>query len=225
MFIDYSCTDWKNIPAGLFSCALPYLVVFFSVLHSINIKDCIQYYNEGEWWWYSISLSFKRLEVLTTILTKFPGRWRSQGRPGDGGRAERDLGLLGPRASGGSGGVLPGNGREGYRTGGGGELVWELGAEGGQDAAVASATAEGGGGSQPPQEHRCRGAMRLPGETIWEEAPRPNEIIDRPMGFSVRTNKHLENIEYASKVLSPFQIISRSKNLGESNYFKVWPKL
>jgi len=70
----------------------------------------------------------------------------------------------------------------GIGRGGGGEL----GAEGGQDAAVASATAEGGGGSQPPQEHRCRGAMRLPGETIWEEAPRPNEIIiDQPMGFSV----------------------------------------
>ena len=58
----------------------------------------------------------------------------------------------------------------GIGRGGGGEL----GAEGGQDAAVASATAESGGGSQPPQEHRCRGAaMRLHGESICEEETTP----------------------------------------------------
>ena len=41
-------------------------------------------------------------------------------------------------------------------AGGGGELVGELRAESGQDTAVGRPAAEGGGGSQPPQEHGAR---------------------------------------------------------------------
>jgi hypothetical protein len=47
----------------------------------------------------------------------------------------------------------------GSGRGGGGELVGELGADGGKD--VVGAAAEGGGGSQPPQKHRCRAAGGL----------------------------------------------------------------
>lgn len=46
--------------------------------------------------------------------------------------------------------------RRGSGGAGGGELVSELGTEGGQHTAVGRAAAEGGGGSQPPQEHGAR---------------------------------------------------------------------
>lgn len=58
-----------------------------------------------------------------------------------------------------------------WRGSRGGDLVGQLGADGGQDSAVGRAPADGGGSSQPPQEHGARGgAMQIDSVGVRKES-------------------------------------------------------